>query len=62
MNKENSKFTPETLSSLAAKYDVTVKTFKRWINDLDDELKRKRKVPFTPVQLEMIIDHLGPYN
>ena len=62
MNTENLKFTPETLSSLAAKYDVTVKTFKRWIKDFDDELKRKRKVPFTPIQLEMIVDNLGPYN
>jgi hypothetical protein len=43
MNSENIKYRPETMSSLAAKYGVTYKTFSNWIAKIKDDLDIKRR-------------------
>ncbi len=61
MNSDNYNYTPETLSSLAAKYGVSTQTFKKWIKEIEDSLGYHRKRPFTPVQIKMIFNFLGHY-
>ena len=52
---------PETLTSLAAKYKVSLTTFRKWIKPIEHELKISHKKPFTPVELKVIIWFLGEY-
>ena len=59
--KTSIKFSPETMTSLAAKYDVSTTTFKKWLKPIESKLNRNHKLPFTPAQMEIIFDHLGEY-
>ena len=61
MNSDNIKYKPETVSSLAAKYGVTHKTFSNWISKIKDDLDIKRKRPLTPGQLKKIIEFLDSH-
>jgi len=54
--------TPETMSSLAAKYNVSLTTFKKWIKPIQHEIVIEPKNPFKPADLKKIIDFLGEYN
>lgn len=53
---------PETITSLAAKYNVSRVTFRKWIKPIEHKLEIKHKKPFTPAELKIIIDFLGEYN
>lgn len=52
---------PETLTSLAAKYNVTYITFRKWVKPIQDKINFKRKRTFTPAELKVIIEFLGEY-
>ncbi|MCF8297211.1 MAG: hypothetical protein K9J13_06670, partial [Saprospiraceae bacterium] len=47
---------PETLTSLAAKYKVTPRTFRIWIIPIEQNLNIKHNIPFTPIELRTIFD------
>ncbi len=53
---------PENLSSLAAKYEVSLHTFKNWLEPIQDKINLKLKKIFTPAELRVIIEFLGEYN
>ena len=53
---------PETLTSLASKYEVSVKTFRKWIIPIEHKLNIEHKKPFTPIELRAIINFLGEYD
>ncbi len=53
---------PETLTSLAAKYNVSLYTFRKWIAPIEDKIKPKRKKTFSPAELKIIFKHLGEYD
>ncbi|MBI9036088.1 MAG: hypothetical protein JEZ03_16630 [Bacteroidales bacterium] len=53
---------PETLTSLAAKYQVSLGTFRKWIKPIEYKLNIAHKKPFTPAELRIIIEFLGEYN
>ncbi|MFC2111039.1 hypothetical protein ACFLQ5_01160 [Bacteroidota bacterium] len=53
---------PETLTTLAAKYRVSLPTFKKWIKPIEHKLNITHKKTFTPAELQIIIEHLGEYE
>ncbi len=53
---------PENLSSLAAKYEVSLHTFKKWLKPIQYKINLKPKKIFTPAELKIIIEFLGEYN
>jgi len=61
MNSENIKYRPETMSSLAAKYGVTLTTLKGWIDEAGLKVDHKRKRPLPPAKIKYIVDSLGPF-
>ena len=54
-------YQPELLTSLAAKYNVTLVTFRKWIKPIEHKLSIKHKVPLTPTDMKIIIEFLGEY-
>jgi len=55
-------YLPETLSSLSAKYKVSTRTMKLWLEDMEPQIKIKHKMTFSPKELKRIYDYLGDYN
>jgi transposase-like protein len=53
---------PETVTSLAAKYGVSQRTFRKWITPIEEELNITHRKIFTPIELNLIINFLGEYN
>ena len=53
---------PETLTSLAAKYKITVKKFHKGIMPIEQKLNIGHKKTFTPNEIKIIIDYLGEYD
>ena len=53
---------PETITSLAAKYKVSLPTFNKWLKPIKHKLNMAHKKPFTPAELQIIIEHLGEYE
>ena len=53
---------PETITSLAAKYKVCLPTFKKWLEPIEHKLNIAHKKPFTPAELQIIIEFLGEYE
>jgi len=53
---------PETVTSLAARYQVSPITLLRWLNPIKDKIVIGRRQPFSPAELKIIIDFLGEYN
>ena len=50
------------MTSLAAKYQVSLGTFRKWIKPIQAKLNISHKKPFTPAELKMILEFLGEYN
>jgi len=61
MNSDNIKYKPETMSSLAAKYGVSLPTLKGWLQDAGLKIDYRRKRPLTPAKIKLIVDSLGPF-
>ena len=63
-NQEKTKKTyqPETLTSLAAKYNVSLKTFKKWIKPIEHKLTIAHRKPFTPSEIWKIVEFLGEFE
>jgi len=53
---------PENMTSLAAKYQVTLVTFKKWLKPIAGKISLARKKTFTPSELKVIIEFLGEYG
>lgn len=49
---------PMTMKQLAYRWDVSVRTVKRWIKPFESELGEVRGKIFTPKQVMIILDHL----
>lgn len=49
---------PMTLLQLAARWQVSVRTVKRWIKPFEAELGQVDGKIFTPRQVKIILDHL----
>ena len=62
IEKIKKTYQPETLTSLAAKYNVSLKTFRKWIKSIEHELTIAHKKPFTPAEIKQIVDFLGEYE
>ncbi len=61
MNSENIKYRPETMTSLAGKYGVTLHTLRNWIKIAGINLDYRRKSPLTPAQIKLVVDKVGPF-
>ncbi len=51
--------TAQSKIQLAEAYNVSLKTFNRWIEPIKDELGEYRGKTYTPRQVEKIYDFLG---
>ncbi|OYT12222.1 MAG: hypothetical protein B6I18_01440 [Bacteroidetes bacterium 4572_112] len=60
--KPKTYYSPENLSSLSAKYNVSNRTMKIWLEELYPDIIIKHKMTFSPRELEIIIEHLGSYE
>ena len=49
---------PYTAKELAALYEVSDKTFRKWINQFEDEIGHKTGIYFTIRQVRIIFDRL----
>lgn len=56
MNEHN--LHPMTLLQLAARWQVSVRTVKRWIKPFEHELGKVDGKLFTPRQVKIILEHL----
>lgn len=52
------KFPPMTISQLAERWGVDVRTARRWIRPFSDEIGHREGNIFTPRQVEIILKHL----
>ncbi len=50
---------PYTPKELAALYQCSAKTFRKWVARLEDRLGPRVGNYFTPRQVKVILDHLG---
>ena len=52
-NEDGTKKTyqAQTLTSLAAKYKVSVKTFRNWIKPIEHEITIAHRRPFSPLEI-----------
>ena len=53
---------PETLTSLAAKYNVTYITFRKWVKPIMHKINFRPRRTFTPAELKVILEFLGEYG
>jgi len=60
-NSIKSNYTPENLSSISAKYKVSNRTMKVWLEDLYPNVVIRHKGTFSPREMKLIIAHLGDY-
>lgn len=52
----------ETITSLAQKYEVSRQTLYKWLKPISNALQKIEGCrTFTPAQVKMIYDHLGPF-
>lgn len=51
---------PNTLSGLANLYQVDRRTMRNWLKMIEDKLGKRAGNLFTPRQIALIYDHLGP--
>ena len=56
-------YEPLNLSSFAAKYKVSARTFKKWLKPIGKELSElgDNSKTYTPRQFNRIINHLGSW-
>ncbi len=59
MMENNIKAVAQSKIQLAEAYNVSLKTFKKWIEPLKGELGEYRGKTFTPKQVQKIYEHLG---
>ncbi len=60
--KPELNYIPEDLSSLSAKYKVSNRMMRAWLEDLHPEVVIKHKKIFSPREIRLIIEHLGPVD
>ena len=61
-DKPKKTYQPENLTSLAAKYNVSLKTFRKWIKPIEHDLTIAHRKPFTPAEIKKIVDFIGDYD
>lgn len=53
---------PETVATLAAKYNVDPRTLRRWIKPIQDSLSPPPWRSIRPVDLKKILEFIGEYE
>ena len=52
---------PETMTSLAAKYQISRVTLRKWLIPIENQINISPRRPFTPVELKIITEFLGDF-
>ena len=60
--KTNRIYYPETMTSLAAKYQISRVTLRKWLIPIENQINISPRRPFTPVEIKIIIEFLGDYD
>jgi hypothetical protein len=53
---------PETITSLAKKYGVTPRTFRKWIRPLEGKIRIYPRVVWFPKEVRVILEFLDGYE